>query len=122
MTPSPFLLCTICLSITIKNRTMTTFRAESISYYPKIQIFPDKRKKFLYDYCSITQFPLFASFRDEELAQRFNKIFSTQPIAAQKNPSYHIPENAYSDNIDREVRSLHSMSKFVLYTQCCNID
>ncbi|GAA5801342.1 hypothetical protein HPULCUR_006788 [Helicostylum pulchrum] len=41
---------------------------------------------------------------DEELANRFQTIFSTQPIASQNN--YHIPADAYNNDIDREIEKM----------------
>ncbi|CEP16562.1 hypothetical protein [Parasitella parasitica] len=41
---------------------------------------------------------------DEELASRFNSVFSSQPIAAQQN--YHIPDDAYGDEIDKEIEKM----------------
>lgn len=43
---------------------------------------------------------------DDELVQRFNKVFSTEPIATTKNllTNYHIPDHVYNDDIDKEVK------------------
>ncbi|EPB86232.1 hypothetical protein HMPREF1544_06960 [Mucor circinelloides 1006PhL] len=41
---------------------------------------------------------------DEELASRFTSVFSSPPIVNQQ--SYHIPDNVYSDDIDREIEKM----------------
>ncbi|CAO3645505.1 unnamed protein product [Mucor fragilis] len=41
---------------------------------------------------------------DEELASRFTSVFSSPPIVNQQ--SYHIPDHAYGDDIDREIEKM----------------
>ncbi|KAI8060672.1 uncharacterized protein B0P05DRAFT_557793 [Gilbertella persicaria] len=43
---------------------------------------------------------------EQDLIQRFNHVFSTQPVVAQSKPNYAIPDNAYSDEIDKQIEAM----------------